>query len=59
MLTETIRVCIYPFGKSTLVYAITSNNNYKMAAPGQERGEFRDVNMRGLQMDHICHTTSH
>ena len=41
------------------VYTITNNSNYKMVAPGQEQGEFRDVNMRGLQMDHICHTTSH
>ena len=42
-----------------LVYAITNNSNYKMVAPGQEQGEFRDVNTRGLQMDYICHTTSH
>ena len=59
MLTESIRVCIYPFVKSTLVDAVTSNSNYKMVAPEQEQGEFRDVNMKGLQMGHICHTTSH
>ena len=34
--------------KNTLVYACISNDNYKMAAPGQEQGEFREVRMRGL-----------